>query len=99
MTLGHRVRPYIPFLAMIAFMLLLTMDPALANIFTKPTQKLQELKTGLLLMAKVSVAIAFVGCFLAALAGRINWRWVAVVAGVSVALATLDTILTFLDLN
>ena len=99
MTLGYRVRPYIPFLAMIAFMLLLTMDPALANIFAKPTQKLQALKTGLLLMAKVSVAIAFVGCFLAALAGRINWRWVAVVAGVSVALATLDTILTFLDIN
>jgi len=96
MTLECRVRSYLPLLAIVSFVLLLTMDPVLANIFDKPTKKLQDLKDGLLLMAKISVAIAFVGCFLAALAGRINWRWVAVVAGVSVALATLDTILTFL---
>jgi hypothetical protein len=35
------------------------MDPVLANIFEKQPQKLQALKTGLLLVAKVSVAIAF----------------------------------------
>ena len=96
MTLGYRVRPYLPLLALVSFSLLLTMDPALANIFAKPPQKLQALKTGLLLVEKVSVAIAFVACFLAALAGRINWRWVAVVAGVALALAILETLLSFL---
>ena len=96
MTLGHRIRPYLPLLAFVSFPLLLTMDSALANIFAKPPQKLQALKTGLLLVAKVSVAIAFVGCFLATIAERINWRWIAVVAGVSVALAILETLLSFL---
>ena len=71
----------------------------LANIFAKPTQKANLIKSGLMTFAKVSVAVAFLACLLGALAGRINWRWVAIVFIVAITIATFDLLLGFLEVQ
>jgi len=84
---------------LIGLLVISMIDPALANIFAKPTQKAQLIKTGLMTFAKVSVAIAFLACLVGALAGRINWRWVAVVFVVAISIATFDILLGFLEVS
>ncbi len=74
-------------------------DPTCADIFQKPIQKAQVIKAGLLTLSKVAVAISFVASLLAALAGRINWRWVGIIAGVALTIAGFDMYLTFLEIN
>lgn len=91
-----RAFPYIA-LAVVGFVFLI--DPALANIFAKPTQKANLIKSGLMTFAKVSVAVAFLACLLGALAGRINWRWVAIVFIVAITIATFDILLGFLEVQ
>ena len=91
-----RTFPYIA-LAVMGFVFLI--DPALANIFAKPTQKATLIKNGLMIFAKVSVAVAFLACLLGALAGKINWRWVAIVFIVAIAIATFDILLGFLEVQ
>lgn len=74
-------------------------EPSMADIFTKPLQKGTAIKTGLLSLSKVAVAISFVASLIAALAGRINWRWVGVIASVALAIAGFDLYLQFLEIN
>ena len=91
------LRSYFPYVLVGVFALLLLVDPAWADIFTKPIEKARAIKAGLMNFAKVSVAVAFLACLVGALAGRINWRWVAVVFVVAIAIATFDLLLGFLE--
>lgn len=91
------LRSYLPYVILGAFALLLFVDPALADIFAKPVEKAMAIKLGLMNFAKISVAVAFLACLVGALAGRINWRWVAVVFVVAIAIATFDLLLGFLE--
>jgi len=91
------LRSYLPYMILGVFALLLFVDPAWADIFTKPIEKARAIKAGLMNFAKVSVAVAFLACLVGALAGRINWRWVAVVFVVAIAIATFDLLLGFLE--
>jgi len=91
------IRSYGPYVLFGAFALLWCIEPALADIFTKPIEKARAVKVGLMNFAKVSVAVAFLACLVGALAGRINWRWVAVVFVVAIAIATFDLLLGFLE--
>lgn len=91
------LRSYLPYMILGVFALLLFIDPALADIFTKPIEKARAVKAGLMNFAKVSVAVAFLACLVGALAGRVNWRWVAVVFVVAIAIATFDILLGFLE--
>ena len=97
--LWKTLQPILPYLALGFVILLFALDPALGNIFQKPMQKAGVIKEGLMNFAKISVAIAFVICFIAALMGRVNWKWVGVLAFVAIALATFNEILVFLEVG
>lgn len=86
-------------LLFIGIIVISMVDPAMANIFAKPTEKIKVIKSGLMTFTKVGVAVAFLACLVGALAGRINWRWVAIVAIVAIAVATFDTLLDFLEVR
>ena len=91
------LKSYFPYVLLGILALILCIEPALADIFTKPIEKARAVKTGLMNFAKVSVAVAFLACLVGALAGRVNWRWVAVVFVVAIAIATFDILLGFLE--
>ena len=95
----NRFYKFAPYLLLFLLCGLVFVDPALANIFAKPTQKANLIKSGLMTFAKVSVAVAFLACLLGALAGRINWRWVAIVFIVAITIATFDILLGFLEVQ
>ena len=91
------LKSYFPYIFLGILALILCIEPAFADIFTKPIEKARAVKVGLMNFAKVSVAVAFLALLVGALAGRVNWRWVAVVFVVAIAIATFDILLGFLE--
>ncbi len=97
MLTNARFMTFVPYFLLAILVCVCLIDPAMANIFAKANTKAGQIKSGLLTFAKVSVAVAFVACLVGALAGRINWKWVGIVFGVAIAIASIDIILTFLE--
>lgn len=72
---------------------------AVHDIFANPTAKASFLQAGAITFGKVLVGLMFVGSSIGALAGRVNWRWVAIIFAVGVVLVTVDKITTFMMAN
>jgi hypothetical protein len=69
---------------------------AVHDIFANPTTKATFIQAGAVTFGKVLVGLMFVGSAIGALAGRINWRWVAIIFAVGVVLVTVDKITNFM---
>ena len=69
---------------------------AVHDIFSNFTTKATFIQAGAVTFGKVLVGLMFVGSAIGALAGRINWRWVAIIFAVGVALVTVDKITNFM---
>lgn len=69
---------------------------AVHDIFANPTAKATFLQAGAITFGKVMVGLMFVGSAIGALAGRINWRWVAIIFAVGAVLVTVEKITTFM---
>ncbi len=87
------------FIFFIAFCLVCLIEPSIANIFAKPIAKGNFIKGGLLNFSKVAIAVCFVVWLIAALGGRLNWRWGGVIVVVAIVIATVDVFLSFLEIG
>lgn len=84
---------------LILFCLVCLIEPSVANIFAKPIAKGRLIREGLLNFSKVAIAVCFVTWLIAALGGRLNWRWGGVIVAVAIVIATLNIFLAFLEIG
>lgn len=82
----------------LALCLVFLIEPSVANIFAKPIAKGNFIKGGLLNFSKVAIAVCFVVWLIAALGGRLNWRWGGVIVVVAIVIASIDIFLSFLEI-